>query len=168
MRVPPRHWRILGVGRDGRVGEAALGSSRHAVGMSTPRTRAAVLVVLSLPSLLLVGGCTNDATDSGSVSTTTVPRKLEGVVADANRMAPALESELRGTTYPTTLSGARQALENAGIEPTGRNVVGGYEYDAEAVEFTLCIESPDGAYATYDTAPMALFVTGESGGCPKG
>ena len=134
--------------------------------MTVSRPLAALLVALSLS---FVGACGNDADDASSAgSTTTVPAKLEGVVADADRMAPALESALRGTRYPTTLSGAKAALDDAGIETTGDNEVGGYVYDADAVEFQLCIESPDGAYATYDTKPMSMFVTGESGGCPTG
>lgn len=102
-----------------------------------------------------------ESTDEGEVSD-----ELARVIEDAGRMAPALESALRGTEYPVTLEEALQALGEAGIEPSEGNVVNGYEYDPDTVEFVLCIEGPSGTFASYDTRPMSLFTTGETGGCP--
>lgn len=106
------------------------------------------------------------ADGAGATDSTELSPELAGVVEDAQRMAPALESELRGTDYPTDLAGAIDVLTSAGIEPSEGNVVGGYEYDPETVEFVLCIEGPSGAFASYDTRPMSLFTTGDTGGCP--
>ena len=134
--------------------------------MSTPSIR---VLFVALLATAFMGGCGNDSTSTDSTSTTDVTdvsSELATVIADAQRMAPALESRLRGTTYPTTVDEARQALTDAGIEPTAGNAVGGYEYDPDSIEFKLCIEGSAGAFAVYDTRPMSLFENGESGGCP--
>jgi hypothetical protein len=133
--------------------------------------RARRLVVVAVVVVGL-GACGSDEPGTGGAGaeTTTgdgVSAELAGVIADAQRMAPALERELAGGEYPTSLEGALEALEGAGIAPSEGNVVGGYEFDADAVEFVLCIEGPSGAFASYDTRPMSLFTNGESGGCPQ-
>lgn len=121
-------------------------------------------------AITCLGGCGHDSNATADTTTSTVPTnvsaELASAIADARRMAPALESRLRGSAYPTTLDGARQALTDAGIEPTAGNDVNGYDYDPRSVEFTLCVEGPTGAFAAYDTRPMSLFTTGERGGCP--
>lgn len=53
------------------------------------------------------------------------------------------------------------------VAPTGENTEAGYAYDPETVEFTLCVQTPSGAWATYDTEPMSLRQGAESGGCPE-
>ena len=83
-------------------------------------------------------------------------------------MAVALESGIRGTDYPTDLAGAVARIEELGLQPADGLVVGGYRYDPDAVEFTLCVEDAGtGAWSTYDTAPMSLREAGESGGCAE-
>ena len=120
-------------------------------------------------TVICLGGCgadSNATTDTSPTVPTKVSTQLANAIADAQRMAPALESRLRGTKYPTTLDEARHALTAAGLEPTAGNVVNGYKYHPDTIEFALCIEGPKGAFAAYDTRPMSLFATGETGGCP--
>lgn len=93
---------------------------------------------------------------------------LASVAADVERIAPALEGHFFDSTYAMTLEEAEAAMADAGLEPTAPNVVGSYVYDPEAVEFTLCIEAPGGAFASYNTQPMSVQTSGESGGCPEG
>jgi hypothetical protein len=129
----------------------------------TVRWPAAAVLAFALVGCREPSATPDTATGSGAI-----PAEMERVAADAQRMAPALESHLRGGEYATTLDEAIAALDAAGLEPTPPNVVGGYRYHAEAVEFVLCIESPEGAHASYDTRPMSLLSTGASGGCPEG
>lgn len=130
-------------------------------------------------------GQANDTQDSGAQDSAAPGTSLSGVPggdpADVDRaaaltsvqrevssVAPALESFYRGKPYPQTLAEAQGSLADAGIELMIGNTVGGYAYDAAATEFTLCIEGPSGAWATYDTAPMSLREGAENGGCPAG
>ena len=69
--------------------------------------------------------------------------------------------------YPADLDALLATLADAGVAPTGENTVAGYAYDPETVEFTLCVETPSGAWATYDTEPMSLRQGAETGGCPE-
>lgn len=91
---------------------------------------------------------------------------LAAVQDEVGVVAPALESFYRGTSYPQTLAEARDSLAEAGIDLMIGHTVGGYAYDDAATEFTLCIQGPSGAWATYDTAPMSLREGAENGGCP--
>lgn len=92
--------------------------------------------------------------------------KVAGAVEAVTSIAPALESAVRSETYPMSLDEARARIEAAGLTPAAPLVVGGYRYHPESVEFTLCIEdSTTGAYATYDTGPMAPGAAAPSGGC---
>lgn len=141
-----------------------------------PPVRSASLATL-LPLMFLVG-CSGDAevvdptaseTPGSETPGTVAPdagSELPGVIADVERLAPALESAVRGTAYPETVGEAEAALEDAGLALSPGNVVGGYAYDAADVEFALCIESASGSWALYDTAPMSTRSSGESGGCP--
>jgi|GEM_PF-2703087 len=61
-----------------------------------------------------------------------------------------------------------ETLGDAGLTLAPGNAIAGYVYDDAAVEFTLCVESESGAWATYDTAPMTLRENGAAGGCPFG
>lgn len=91
---------------------------------------------------------------------------LKSVLADVNKLAPALESYFRGDRYPTAVDEVVAALAKAKLTLSKGNSIGGYRYDASDVEFVLCVENTSGAYATYDTAPMTTGQSGESGGCP--
>lgn len=125
----------------------------------------ALVPVLALAALSL-GACGSDsAGTSADAGDSGRPAAQQSAVDDVSRLAPALESAVRGTDYPTDLAGAQRALEAADLQPSEGNVVAGYRYDPDAVEFTLCVQAPDGSYATYDTAPMAVRRSGGSGGC---
>ena len=149
--------------------------------------RSLVRVVVPALTLLAVGalaGCADEDPNAGTVApaedrtttsfaspssgvTTGASADLASVAADVERMAPALESYYRSNdAYPRDLAGALASLGDAGVAPSGGNTVGSYVYDADAVEFTLCVEAPGGAWATYDTSPMSVRDGGESGGCP--
>ena len=93
---------------------------------------------------------------------------LESVKADVETVAVSLEGYYRGDPYPATSAEVIDTLDGAGLELSPGNSIGGYVYDPDAVEFTLCIESESGAWATYDTAPMTLRENGATGGCPFG
>ena len=54
----------------------------------------------------------------------------------------------------------------AGVKVTKGNKLAGYSFDEADREFIVCIENSSGAWATYDTAPMAAGANAESGGCP--
>lgn len=93
---------------------------------------------------------------------------LASVAADVERLAVRLEGYYRSEDdYPRDLAGALASLGPAGQALSGGNEIGTYVYDEDAVEFRLCVEAPDGAWATYDTAPMSVRETGD-GGCPAG
>lgn len=116
--------------------------------------------------MLPLSACGSDAPDGpDGGSDSGRPAAQQSAVDDVSRLAPALESALRGTDYPTDLAGAQRALEAADLAPSAGNVVAGYRYDPATVEFTLCVQASDGSYATYDTAPMAVRRSGGSGGC---
>lgn len=92
--------------------------------------------------------------------------ELTSVIDDANRVTPPLESYFFGAGPADTLEEAVAALAEIDLELSPGNVVGSYLYDDADEDFKLCVEGPTGAFATYDTSPMSLFETGESGGCP--
>lgn len=92
--------------------------------------------------------------------------ELTSVIDDANRVTPPLESHFFGAGPADTLEEAVAALAEIDLELSPGNVVGSYLYDDADEDFKLCVEGPTGAFATYDTSPMSLFETGESGGCP--
>lgn len=91
---------------------------------------------------------------------------LDSVTADVRTAAPRLEGYFRGRQYPRDLADVEQALPKAGVTLVKGNRLGSYTYNADAVEFVLCVEHPSGAWATYDTAPMATGEKGTTGGCP--
>lgn len=132
------------------------------------------LAALAL-ALLCLAGCSSDEQDpaesspappASESSTAGAGPELSSVVDDANRVTPPLEAYFFGADHATTMDEAVAALAAAGLELTPGNTVGGYVYDEADEDFRLCIEGPEGAHATYDTSPMSLFETGESGGCP--
>lgn len=138
-------------------------------------------VVLLAPLALLgavLAGCGDDSSDSASAPTPSVAAtvgstpsagpsdELTSTVQDVSKAAPRLEGYFRGGQYPTKLGDARQAFDELGDKLDPGNSIGGYSYDPKAVEFVLCVENTSGAWATYDTAPMATGKSGETGGCP--
>jgi hypothetical protein len=91
---------------------------------------------------------------------------LESALADVQKAAPRLESFYRSRTYPTELADVVASLSDVQLELADGNSLGAYRYDPDAKEFVLCVEHTSGAFATYDTAPMATGEQGASGGCP--
>ncbi len=135
-----------------------------------------------VPALLLAG-CGEDLAEEGASSPaassatqapagevvtppSTPSDDLASAQADVESLAVQLESYYRGGDYPRSLDELLGTLADAGVAPTGDNEVAAYAYDADTVEFTLCVEAPSGAWATYDTEPMTLRQGAESGGCP--
>lgn len=92
---------------------------------------------------------------------------LTSATSDVTRIAPKLEQYYFEKGYPRDLAGAKASLKPAGQAVSKGNKVAGYSYDEVAREFVLCIQNTSGAWATYDTAPMATGASGEAGGCPK-
>jgi hypothetical protein len=120
-------------------------------------------LVVALAAITVLSACGDepDATPDPAA-----PPTDPTVIDDVARLAPALESYSRSAGYAATLDEALAKLTEADLFPTEPNVVGSYLYDEAAVEFQLCIESPEGSWATYDTSPMSIFESGASGGCP--
>ena len=69
-----------------------------------------------------------------------------------------------GAGHATTSRGLTALAEND-LELSAGNAVGSDFYDEADADFSS-LQGPPGAFATYDTSPMSLFETGESGGCP--
>ncbi|MGB9012776.1 MAG: hypothetical protein WCB95_07975 [Aeromicrobium sp.] len=126
------------------------------------RPLAALVLAVTLAGGALAG-CSRNGTDVDAASRTAA---LSSVQDDIETAAPALEKFYRGTSYPADLAEATATLEEAGIELSAGNSIGGYRFDTDATEFTVCIENEFGPWATYDTAPMSMREGGETGGCP--
>lgn len=94
-------------------------------------------------------------------------KALRQVRADVAEITPQLESFYRDREYPEDLAQVRQTLSQSGVTLRPGDSVGAYTYDGDAVEFVLCVENTSGAWATYDTAPMTVGESGETGGCPS-
>lgn len=143
--------------------------------------RTSLAPLLLVPALLLTGCGDDSAEPTGSSTPAPAPSPSEEVVtppsdpsadlasaqADVESLAVQLESYYRGGEYPADLDALLATLADAGVSPTGENTVAGYAYDPATVEFTLCVETPSGAWATYDTEPMSLRQGAETGGCPS-
>jgi hypothetical protein len=136
-------------------------------------TAAALLLALLLP----FGACADEPDDppaagpappasSAPTAAGEPSAELASVTDDALRVTPPLEAYFFSGEHAVTVDEAVAALADAGQELSPGNTVGGYLYDEADEDFKLCIEGPNGAFATYDTSPMSLFETGESGGCP--
>lgn len=134
------------------------------------------LALVTLPLVLALAGCGGDASTTPSSPASADPgdlvtppsnpsADLRSAQADVESLAVQLESYYRGGDYPQDLDELLGTLADAGVAPTGENVVAGYVYDPDTVEFTLCVETPSGAWATYDTEPMSLRQGAETGGC---
>lgn len=135
----------------------------------TRRLPAAVAVLVL--ALAGCGGEDDPATPPGGTGGSSgggVPGGSGGsdVTTEVSSIAPALESAVRGTPYPQSVDEAVDSLAEAGIDLAPGTEVGGYTYDPDAVEFVLCLQDADGAWASYDTAPMGVRDSGTEGGCP--
>lgn len=105
-----------------------------------------------------------------AVAAVAAPQASPGLTSatnDVTRIAPKLEQYYFVKGYPKDLAGAKASLQPAGQAVTKGNKVAGYSFDEGDREFILCIQNSSGAWATYDTAPMATGASGEKGGCPK-
>ncbi|MCX6398839.1 MAG: hypothetical protein NTX33_02770 [Propionibacteriales bacterium] len=119
------------------------------------------------PSTATTGeATTSEATTSPSPAQQDTGPSVRSVRADVETVAVSLESFYRGGEYPRDLAAVKATLADAGLELSPGNQLGSYAYDADRVEFTLCVEGDGGAWATYDTAPMTIQESGASGGCP--
>ena len=135
-----------------------------------------MVVALALAGSSALVGCGADDGEPGvgadtsetptPVETTSGATSLASVQSDVENLAVSLESFYRGTPYPQTVDEVIASLPDAGLSLSPGNSIGSYVYDPDAVEFTLCVEDDAGAWASYDTAPMSVRDTGESGGCP--
>jgi hypothetical protein len=111
-------------------------------------------------------GSESGGESGGGSGTSRQDKELTAVIEDANRVTPPLEAYFFGAGPAADLDEAVAALATIELELSPGNQVGSYDYDQADEDFKLCIEGPTGAFATYDTSPMSLFETGESGGCP--
>lgn len=130
---------------------------------------AALMLAVLVPAALALTGCSSDPVTAPAGPVTGTPQvgpELQSALDDVEAVAPALEGFYRNNGYPADLAGAVASLQDAGLSLSRGNTLGSYTYDAEAVEFALCVENASGAFATYDTAPMALRQSGTTGGCP--
>ena len=127
--------------------------------------RRTVLCSVVLAALPALGACGDDE-PAATAPAPAPPAGADAVVAEVQQVAPALESAVRGGTYPQSVAEAEVSLAEAGLDLAAGHRVGDYVYDPDAVEFVLCLEDADGAWASYDTAPMGVRDSGGSGGCP--
>lgn len=143
----------------------------------------ALVPALTLALSVGLTGCGGDDEPgpSGSTSTAAAPEETDAaepapppaagsaddVIAEVTEVAPELESFYRGGPYPRSVEDAVASLDAAGVSLLPGHEVGGYTYDEDAVEFVLCLQDDDGAWASYDTAPMGVRDSGTSGGCPS-
>ncbi|MGQ0465701.1 MAG: hypothetical protein ACT4QG_10325 [Sporichthyaceae bacterium] len=88
-------------------------------------------------------------------------------VMDANRIAPKLEQYYFAKGFAKDKKAAEASMAPAGQMFSPGNKMGGYLYLPDEEEFVLCVQHKSGAWATYDTAPMASGKNGTKGGCPK-
>ncbi|GAA4129588.1 hypothetical protein GCM10022215_42310 [Nocardioides fonticola] len=122
------------------------------------------LVVLLAVVALGATACSDDTDAAGADSGASA--SSQPAIDAVSSIAPQLESAVRSETYPMTLEEAVARIDELGLTPAAPLQVAGYRYDADQVEFTLCVEDADsGAYATYNTAPMSVRQAGDSGGC---
>ncbi|CAN5654877.1 hypothetical protein BH11ACT8_BH11ACT8_35660 [soil metagenome] len=140
----------------------------------------AVLTTFALSGVLSGCGSDGDPAEATNTSETAAPSEtdapagaaetpsaaLDSVRADVENLAVSLESYYRGNPYPQRVAEVEATLDGAGLALSPGNSIGGYAYDADTVEFKLCIQDDAGGWATYDTRPMTLRESGESGGCP--
>jgi len=143
----------------------------------------ALMIALATVLAFSVSACTgSDMPNSGmptsGMSTTAAPRSapvsqvpeafdaVESTLADAEKFAVELEQVFFGTGYPKDLAGAVAAAKKTGLELADGNSIASYVFDPDNAEFRLCVENTSGAWATYDTRPMAMRESGPSGGCP--
>lgn len=132
-------------------------------------TAAGTPTPIPTPSLEPTGAPTTAPTKKPTTTPTKAPPSIDALAsvrADVESIAPQLESYYRNREYPVDLAQVRQTLVETGVTLSRGNTIGGYVYDGDAVEFTLCIQNTSGAWATYDTAPMTLRDSGATGGCP--
>lgn len=139
------------------------------------RTALAAAALLGAATLAGCGGSAeSDAAAQGTTDLAATSKSSLGVspglaaaTADVRRVAPKLEQYYFAKGYPNDLKGAKASMKKARLTLTQGNKLGGYTFDKQAEEFVLCVQNTSGAWATYDTAPMATGATGEAGGCPK-
>lgn len=106
-------------------------------------------------------------TDAPDPASSGAEGSADDVIDEVTEVAPELESFYRGGPYPRSVEDAVASLDAAGVSLLPGHEVGGYTYDEDAVEFVLCLEDEDGAWASYDTAPMGVRDSGTSDGCPS-
>lgn len=113
------------------------------------------------------GSDSPDTPDSPDAAAGGPSPELTSALADVQKVAPRLESLYRNKEYPRDLDDVVASMDDAQLELSDGNSLGAYRYDEKSVEFVLCVENSSGAFATYDTAPMATGEKGEEGSCPQ-
>jgi hypothetical protein len=120
----------------------------------------AVLALAVVTSTLAIAG------ETSAQAATTAGPGLESATADVSRVAPRLEQYYFVHGYPRDLDGAKASMRETGLTLSKGNELGGYRFKDSEREFILCVQDTSGAFATYDTAPMATGISAERGGCP--
>jgi hypothetical protein len=147
---------------------------------------AIALALVSLPALL--SGCGGGDTKAAATTDTTAtgpdtsasakvsaaptssmsPADSEKLaIADVTQVAPALEAYFRVHGYPTDLEKVFESMGPAGLFMDQSDALASYTYRPSDKEFVLCVQNDSNAWASYDTAPMAVVKHGQSGGCPQ-
>jgi hypothetical protein len=145
------------------------------------------LALTALLSLAALGGCgsKNASADASLASATGSPAPAAAALAlataaspapaatlalataDVSRVAPALDTYFRTNGYPATLEEVAGTMPKANLTMDPADALAGYNLDAAAKKFRLCVENDSGAWATYDTSSNSVGDHGLTGGCPK-
>lgn len=118
-----------------------------------------------------IGGPSSSGTPTTSAGPTAdAPQGDKAAVAstlkDVEAYAVQLEQVFFGSGYPEDLAGALKVADRLALELSPGNRIATYDFDAQALEFKLCVENASGAFAIYDTQPMSTLRSGATGGCP--
>jgi hypothetical protein len=139
----------------------------------------ALALSIIVGAILLVSGCGSgdsgagapDRTVPGGLATEMTQDHYQDALStqkDVESFAVRLEQVFASSSYPTNLAGVVAAAKTTGLHLSVGDSLGGYKYDASDREFQLCVQNKSGAYAIYDTSPMSVRSSGDTGGCPFG
>lgn len=113
----------------------------------------------------------SDSASPGQVATDQSQDSAQDEISterDVEAFAVRLEQIFAGSSYPKDLAGVLAAARTSGVHLSTDDSIAGYKYDPSDTEFQLCVQNKSGAYAIYDTHPMSVQSSGDSGGCPFG
>ncbi|MGQ0846755.1 MAG: hypothetical protein ACT4QF_21770 [Sporichthyaceae bacterium] len=129
--------------------------------------RVAFILGATLSAGVLLGAGAAHAAGSPAPTLQSDEAGRDLAVSDARRIAPKLEQYYFAKGFARDIKAAKASMEPAGQKFSPGNTMGGYLYLPDEEEFILCVQHKSGAWATYDTAPMASGANGVKGGCPK-